>query len=324
MLVNCCAYQNGTKLGDIPKEAISDYVKRPDCFVWVALKEPTEQELEQMAAEFDLHPLAVEDARHGHQRPKIEEYGNSLFAVLHVIELKDGEIVVGEIDIFVGKNYILTVRHHTEHGFAEVRARAESEPELLAHGSGFVLYALMDNIVDRYFPVVDTLEVELEKIEERIFEGPAGASARANIKDLYELKHKGMTVRHAVEPLIEAVHKLYGGRVPQICVGTQDYFRDIYDHLLRVSQQLDGLRDMVTIAMQVNLSMISLSENEVTKRLAAYAALVAVPTMIAGVYGMNFKNMPELNWTYGYPMAVGAMFGIDALLWVKFRRTGWL
>jgi magnesium transporter len=324
MLVNCCAYQNGTKLGDIPKEAISEYVKRPDCFVWVALKEPTEEELEQMAQEFDLHPLAVEDARHGHQRPKIEEYGNSLFAVLHVIELKGDEIVVGEIDIFVGKNYILTVRHHTEHGFIEVRARAESEPELLAHGSGFVLYALMDNIVDRYFPVVDALEVELEKIEERIFEGKAGESARANIKDLYELKHKGMIVRHAVEPLIEAVHKLYGGRVPQVCVGTQEYFRDVYDHLLRVSQQLDGLRDMVTIAMQVNLSMISLSENEVTKRLAAYAALVAVPTMIAGVYGMNFKNMPELSWEWGYPLAVALMVGLDAFLWVKFRRTRWL
>ena len=239
---------------------------------------------------------------------------------MHVVELKGDEIEVGEIDIFVGPNYILTVRQGTEHGFVEVRARAESEPELLAHGSGFVLYALMDNIVDRYFPVVDALEVELEKIEQRIFEGKAGASARANMRSLYELKHKGMVVRHAVEPLIEAVHKLYGGRVPQVCVGTQEYFRDVYDHLLRVSMQLDGLRDMVTIAMQVNLSMITLSENEVTKRLAAYAALVAVPTMIAGIYGMNFKDMPELNWKYGYPMAVGLMFGIDAFLWVEVQE----
>jgi magnesium transporter len=182
----------------------------------------------------------------------------------------------------------------------------------------------MDNIVDRYFPVVDALEMELEKIEDRIFEGEAGASARANIKELYELKHKGMMVRHAVEPLIEAVHKLYGGRVPQVCVGTQEYFRDVYDHLLRVSQQLDGLRDMVTIAMQVNLSMISLSENAVTKRLAAYAALVAVPTMIAGIYGMNFQHMPELKWLYGYPMSLALMVGIDVYLWFKFRRTGWL
>ncbi|HEY4999130.1 MAG TPA: magnesium/cobalt transporter CorA [Usitatibacter sp.] len=324
MLVNCVAYQDGKKLADIPKEAISEYLRRPDCFVWVALRDPSPLELEEMAVEFDLHPLAIEDAHHGHQRPKIEEYGTSLFAVLQVLQLRDDEVGVGEIAIFVGKNYILTVRQGTEQGFAEVRARAESEPELLAHGSGFVLYALMDNIVDRYFPVVDALEVELEGIEERIFTEKAGDSARANIQALYKLKHKGMIVRHAVEPLIEAVHKLYGGRVPQVCVGTQEYFRDVYDHLLRVSQQLDGLRDMVTIAMQVNLSMISLSENEVTKRLAAYAALVAVPTMIAGIYGMNFKVMPELSWDYGYPLAVGLMFFIDAYLWSKFRRTGWL
>ena len=292
--------------------------------MWVALKDPTPEELDEMAQEFDLHPLAVEDARHGHQRPKIEEYGNSLFAVLHVIELHGDEIHVGEIDIFVGPNYILSVRHGTEHGFGEVRARAESEPELLKHGSGFVFYALMDNIVDRYFPVVDALEVELEKIEERIFEGQAGASARANVLALYKLKHKGMMVRHAVEPLIEAVHKLYGGRVPQVCVGTQEYFRDVYDHLLRVSQQLDGLRDMVITALQVNLSMITLGENEVTKRLAAYAALVAVPTMIAGIYGMNFKHMPELDWVIGYPLSLAIMVAIDGFLWVKFRRTGWL
>ena len=270
MLINCVAYQDGRKVADIPKQAISEYVKRPECFVWVALKDPTGEELEEMAREFDLHELAVEDAGHGHQRPKIEEYGNSLFAVLHVVELHGDDVHVGEIDIFVGPNYILSVRHRTEAGFQAVRTRAETEPELLRHGSGFVLYALMDNIVDRYFPVVDALEVELEKIEERIF---AEGSLKANIKDLYSLKHKGMIVRHAVEPLIEAVHKLYGGRVPQVCTGTQEYFRDVYDHLLRVSQQLDGLRDMAITAMQVNLAMISLSENEVTKKLAAYAEI---------------------------------------------------
>jgi magnesium transporter len=324
MLVSCVAYQDGKKLGDIPKEAIGEYVRRPDTFVWVALKDPEPAELDEMAQEFDLHPLAVEDARHGHQRPKIEEYGTSLFMVLHTMALQGEEVAVGEVDIFVGRNYILSVRHRTEPGFTAVRARAESEPELLRNGAGFVLYALMDNIVDRYFPVVDALEMELEKIEETIFEGEAGASARSNIQALYRLKHKGMIVRHAVEPLIEATHKLYGGRVPQVCVGTQEYFRDVYDHLLRVSQQLDGLRDMVITALQVNLSMITLGENEVTKRLAAYAALVAVPTMIAGIYGMNFKNMPELSWPLGYPISVVIMLAIDGYLWVKFRKTGWL
>ena len=321
MLINCVAYQDGKRLGDIPKEQISEYVKRPECFVWVALKDPTDADIDGMAVEFGLHPLAVEDAKKGHQRPKIEEYGDSLFSVLHTLQLRGEQIHVGEVDLFIGRNYILSVRRETEPGFAAVRTRAESEPELLRHGSGFVFYALMDNIVDRYFPIVDALEVELEKIEETIF---ASESPRANIQRLYALKHELMVMRHAVEPLIEAIHKLYGGRVPVVCQGTQEYFRDVYDHLLRVSQQLDGLRDMVITALSVNLSMITLAENEVTKRLAAYAALVAVPTLIAGIYGMNFKHMPELDWEIGYPLSIGAMFLIDAVLWIRFRSIGWL
>jgi magnesium transporter len=321
MLVNCVAYQDGKKLGDIAKEQISDYVKRPECFVWVALKDPTTEEMHEMQDEFGLHELTVEDALTGHQRPKIEEYGNALFAVVQIPELRGEEIVLGEVDIFVGKNYVLSVRHRTEHGFQEVRDRAENEPDLLKNGSGFVFYALIDNVVDRYFPIVDSLEVELEDIEERIFKV---STPSANIESLYNLKHKLMVMRHAVEPLIEVVHKLYGGRVPQVCVGVQEYFRDIYDHLLRVSQQLDGVRDMVITAMSVNLSMITLQENEVVKRLASYAALIAVPTLIAGIYGMNFEHMPELKWYLGYPMSLGMMVAIDAVLWFKFRKTGWL
>ncbi len=322
MLVNCVAYQNGKKLGDIRKEEISDYVHRPDCFVWVALYEPSPEELDEMAAQFELHPLAVEDASHGHQRPKIEEYGSQIFAVLHTVEIGGEELKCGEVSIFVGKNFVLSVRRGTEHGFQAVRERAELEPELLRHGSGFVFYALIDNVVDRYFPLVDALEAELEKIEARIFEGTS--TSRANIESLYDLKRMLMVVRHAVEPLIEAVHKLYGGRVPQVCSGTQEYFRDIYDHLLRVSQQLDGLRDMVTTALAVNLAMITLEDNKVVKRLASYAALVAVPTLIAGVYGMNFENMPELKWKYGYPMALGIMVVIDVYIFSRLRNAGWI
>jgi magnesium transporter len=323
MLINSIAYQDGRKLADIPVAEISDYVQRPECFVWVALKDPTPEELKTMQQEFGLHSLAVEDALHGHQRPKIEEYGSQLFCALHVIELHGKEIHVGEVEIFVGRNFVLSVRHRTETGFQAVRDRAEAEPDLLKKGAGFVFYALVDNVVDRYFPVVDQLEGELEVIEERIF-ADEKPTPRANIKELYDLKHKLMVMRHAVEPLIEVVHKLYGGRVPQVCVGVQDYFRDVYDHLLRVSQQLDGLRDMVITALSVNLSMITLHENEVVKRLAAYGALVAVPTMIAGIYGMNFEHMPELGWTYGYPFALLLMFGLDAVLWFKFRKIGWL
>ena len=321
MLVNCVAYQDGRKLADIAREDISIYVARPECFVWVALRDPDAAELEAMQGEFGLHPLAVEDAHHGHQRPKIDEYGGSLFAVLHNIEMAGAELKVGEVDLFVGSNYVLSARNRAEPGFAAVRARCEREPELLKHGAGFVFYALIDAVVDRYFPVLDALESELERVEERIF---AGHSARANIEALYVLKQKLMTLKHAVEPLIEAVGKLYGGRVPHVCMGTQEYFRDVYDHLIRVNQSIDGLRDMVTTAINVNLSLITLQENETTKGLAAGAALVAVPTMIAGVYGMNFKHMPELDWQLGYPLAVAAMVLIDVYLFFRFRKSGWL
>ena len=322
MLVNCVAYEEGRKLADIDKREISDYLARPGCFVWVALLDATEAELEEMREEFDLHELAVEDARVGHQRPKIEEYGNSLFVVLRTIEVAGDELKLGEVDIFAGPNYILTVRHATERGFKEVRARCEREPELLRNGSGYVLYALMDAVVDRYFPVLDAVETELEAAEEQLF--AAAAKPRANIESLYYVKQKLTTLKHATGPLLEYAGKLYGGRVPQVCGGLTEYFRDVHDHLVRLNQSIDTARDTVATAIQVNLGMIAIGENEVTKRLAAYAALVAVPTMVAGVYGMNFKHMPELDWTWGYPFAVGLMVVIDGFLFTRFRKSGWL
>ena len=322
MLVNCAVYEDGKRVADISPADISEYLKRPTSFVWVAIKDPEAQELADMEDEFDLHPLAVEDALSGHQRPKIEEYADHVFAALHVPIIEDDDIRVGELDLFVGRNYVLSVRHRFEPGFQAVRDRAEREPHLLGHGSGFVFYALMDNVVDRYFPLVDQLESELERIEGRIFD--VDESPRANIERLYDLKHKLRVMRHAVEPLLEVLHKLYGGRVPQVCQGMQDYFRDVYDHLTRVSLQMDGLRDMVVTALSVNLAMITQQQGEVTKRLASYAALVAVPTMIAGVYGMNFEFMPELKWAWGYPAAVGVMAVLDLYLWRRFRKAGWL
>jgi len=321
MLVNCVVYQNGRKLADIPKEDIHRYLNQPECFVWVALLDPLPEELDDMQREFGLHALAVEDAHHGHQRPKLEEYGDSLFAVMHTIEVAGDELHVGELDVFVGKNYVLSVRSHSEQSFSNVRARCEREPHLLRQGAGFVLYALMDAVVDHYFPVIDALEDELEEVEKRIF---AGTPARANIEALYAIKQKLMVLKHAAGPLHEASGKLYGGRVPEVCASTQDYFRDIYDHLFRINQSIDSLRDMVTTAISVNLSLISLQENETTKQLAAYAALVAVPTMIAGVYGMNFELMPELKWAFGYPLALAAMVGIDVYLFYRFRKAKWL
>jgi magnesium transporter len=321
MLVNCVAYREGHKLADIPKEDISEYLKQPNCFVWVALKDAEPGELEEMRKEFGLHELAVEDARHGHQRPKIEEYGDSLFVVVQTIELKDEDLVVGEVDIFVGPNYILSIRRHSEKGFQEVRARCEREPQLLQNGSGYVLYALMDAVVDRYFPVLDAIESGLEQVEDQIFVRNA---ARSNIEALYALKQKLMTLKHAIEPLLEAVGKLYGGRVPQVCVGLRDYFRDVFDHLQRLHASIEAIRDMQTTAIQVNLGMINLNETEVTKKLAAWAAIIAIPTLIAGIYGMNFKNFPELDWQYGYQLSLAVMAGIDVGLYVWFKRIRWL
>ena len=321
MLVSCVAYADGRKLADIKPDEISEYLSRPECFVWVGLKDPGPGELAGMQHEFDLHELAVEDARHGHQRPKVEEYGESLFAVLHMIESEGAELVVGELDIFAGRNYILSVRSRAKKGFVDVRARCEREPHLLENGSGFVLYALMDSVVDRYFPVLDLLETELEMLEGRMF---AGGSARANIEAMYGLKQKLMVLKHAVGPLHEGVGKLYGGRVPKVCAGSQEYYRDVYDHLSRLNQSIDSLREMVTTALSVNLSLIALQESETTKRLAACAALVAVPTLIAGIYGMNFKHMPELDWQFGYALAVLMMVSIDTYLFFRFRKSGWL
>jgi len=303
MIVNCVAYDRGKRLSDIPLTEVRSHLTNRDCFVWVALKDPQA------------------DEQKGHQRPKIEEYGASLFVVLQLVEPSGHDLQTGEVAIFVGPQYIVSVRRDAQLGFADVRRRCEQEPELLQHGPAYVLYALMDNIVDRYFPVLDRLSAEIEEIEERIF---AGQTTRAQIEALYSLKRKLMTLNHATQPLLEVTGKLHGGRVPPICAGLHDYFRDVYDHLVRLGQSIDNLRDMVTTAISVNLSLITLQENEVTKRLAAYAALVAVPTMVAGVYGMNFSNMPELRWAYGYPSAIAVMALIDLYLVYRFKKAKWM
>ena len=322
MIVNCVAYEDGHKLADIDQRAIHEYLKRPGCFVWVALADATAAELATMQEEFDLHPLAVEDAHQGHERPKLEEYGDSLFAVLQMVERgAEDELTVGEVDIFVARNYVLSVRSRAQRGFQDVRARCEREPELLRHGSAYVFYALMDAVVDRYFPILDGLETELEGIEDRVFAEGAG---RHNVEALYYVKRKLMTMKHAAGPLLEVAGRLHGGRVPGICAGLQEYFRDVSDHLVRVNQVIDSEREMATTAMAVHLALATTQENETTKRLAAYAALVAVPTMIAGVYGMNFEYIPELKWRLGYPVALAAMVGVDIWLFRRFRKAGWL
>ena len=322
MLIKCAAYQDGKKLGDLTVDQIAEYLKLPDCLVWVALYDPDAAYLRDMQQIFGLHPLAVEDAQNGHQRPKIEEYGDSLFAVLHDVEAAGRDLRVGELAIFAGRNYVLSVRRSSMNGFQEVRARCEREPDLLRQGSGYILYALMDAIVDRYFPLLDMLEDDLNGIERRIF-SPEGVP-RETIEALYALKQRLMIMKHAVAPLLEGVSNLSGARVPILCAGLAVYFRDIYDHLQRLNQTADSIRDTVATAISVNLSMVTLQENENMKRLAAYAALLAVPTMIAGIYGMNFEYMPELKWRYGYLASLLIMSGLDVYLYYRFKRAKWL
>jgi len=322
MLINCVAYQDGRRLDSIPPEDIHLYVDRPGCFVWVALRDADVPMLQQMQQQFGLHPLAVEDACHGHQRPKTEEFGDSLFVVLHMLELDGDELRTGEVNIFAGPGYVLSVRSGVEKGFQDVRARCEHEPPLLSHGPAYVLYALMDAVVDRYFPVLDHIESRLEDVEQRIFS--TDGSARANIEALYSLKQQLMTVKHAVTPLLEASGNLAGARSPALLSGMREYFRDIYDHLQRLNLTIDAMRETINTAISVNLSMITLQESETMKQLAAYAALLAVPTLIVGIYGMNFEFMPELKWRYGYGIVLAGMALIDGVLFYRFRKANWL
>jgi magnesium transporter len=321
MLINCVLYQDGKRIRDISVDEIGQWIGRGDSFVWVALRDATDDELTAMQRQFNLPELAVEDARHGHQRPKIEEYGDSLFVVLHLVEPAGDDLNAGEMAIFVGRDYVLSVRNHSEQGFLGVRARCEREPELLRYGASFVLYALMDAVVDRYFPLTDAFELEIESIEAKIFERGA---ARSNVRRLYELKRKLMTLRHAVAPLLEAITKLYGGRVPALCAQTQDYFRDVSDHLHRINATIDSIRDTIGTAIQVNLAMVTIEHGEIGKRLAGWAAIFAVATTIVGIWGMNFEHMPELKWQYGYPLAIGVIAGVCGLMYWYFRRVRWL
>jgi magnesium transporter len=321
MLINCVAYENGHKLADIPIADIDRWLGRPQCFVWVALRDADEAELRQMQHEFGLHDLAVEDARHGHQRPKMEEYGDTLFVVLKLPELREGELEIGEVAIFVGHNFVLSVRSNSWQNFLGVRERCEREPDRLREGSGFVLYALMDAVVDRYFPLLEAMESEFEAIEEHIFERGSG---RRNIERLYALKRRANELRHIATPLLEVSGRLHGSRAPAIAVPSQDYFRDVNDHLLRISSAIDSLRESIDTAIQVNLSMVTIEESEITKRLAAWAAIFAVSTALAGIWGMNFEHMPELRWEWGYPMALAVIAGAAGYLFRRFRRAGWL
>jgi magnesium transporter len=323
MVVNCAAYADGRRVADVPIADISEVLKQDGHFVWIGLHEPSEELLRQVQEEFGLHDLAIEDALRAHQRPKIEEYGEGLFIVLRTAQVngEQGGIEFGETHLFVGPGYVVSVRHGASLSYAEVRARCESTPKLLRKGPGFVLYALMDFVVDRYFPIVDALEEQLESLEGEVF---GGTFSREITERMYNLKRDLLALKRAVSPLIEICNRLVRFDVSLIPDDTRPYFRDVYDHVIRINETVDTLRELLTSALEANLSLVSVGQNEVTKQLAAWAAILAVPTMIAGVYGMNFQYMPELGWRFGYPVTMGLTVGICVLLYVSFKRSGWL
>lgn len=322
MLINCVVYEKGVRVKDIPIKDISDWRGRPDCFVWVALSEATQPELLALQEEFGLHDLAVEDVLQRDQRPKIEEYDASLFVVLHAVSCDGADVNVGEVNVFVGQDFVLSVRSGSQHSLKSVRQRAEQEPDLLRHGPGYVFYALTDAIVDLYFPAVETLEHELEAIEAVMFSTP---DARENIRKLYHLKQQVEKLRHSVAPLNDAIGKLFSGaRVPAVVSQTSKYFRDVHDHLQSITGAIDALRDTIATAIQANLAMVTIEQSEISKRLTAWAAIFAAVTALAGIWGMNFSHMPELDWALGYPAALGAMLVVALALYRRFRKAGWI
>lgn len=321
-VVNCVRYGRDGARRDITLDEISDVLAVDDgSFVWVGLYEPEESLLDKLQEEFDLHDLAIEDAHHAHQRPKIEAYGNSLFIAVHTAQALEGKVSFGETHIFVGPRYLVTVRHGTSLSYNAVRARCEREPELLAIGPTYGLYAVLDFIVDNYLPIVDDFREKLNALEQDIF---AENFSRDTVRKLYDLKRELTRLRLAVGPMQDITGQLT--RVHTNLVGEEMrlYLRDVYDHTLRVNDATDTLREMLTAAMSVNLALVTVAQGEVVKRLAGWAGLLAAPTLIASWYGMNFRHMPELGGRYSYAILVGCTVAVVAGLFVVLRRAKWI
>ena len=321
-VINCAAYDRHGKRRDITLDQISDVLAVDDgSFVWVGMYEPEPALLDKLQEEFGLHDLAIEDAQHAHQRPKIEAYGESLFVVMHTAQVVNGHIRFGETYAFLGPRYLVTVRHGASLSYAPVRARVEREPELLALGPTYGLYAILDFVVDQYLPIVTEFRDELNKLEQDIF---AETYRRDVIVKLYDLKRELTQLRLAVSPLqdiLAQLTRMHGELVPK---EVRPYFRDVLDHAMRVNESTDTMREMLTAAMSVNLSLVTINQGEVVKKLAGWAGLLAVPTLVASWYGMNFHNMPELKGTHSYFILIGVVVVVCAVLYRYLKKVRWL
>jgi magnesium transporter len=324
VIVDCALYRGGKRVDEtrnlvkLAHEARSD----PTAFVWMGLYEPTETDLRGVARVFGLHQLAVEDAVRAHQRPKIDVYEDSLFVVLRTLTYIDStsDVETGEIALFVGKDMAITVRHGEGSELRSVRHRMEDHPEVLTHGPAAVLYAVCDTVVDTYGVVADELQTDVDELERSVF----SPQRTDDFQRIYKLKRELQEFRRAVVPLVEPVSRLAHEELPAVRVEARPFFRDVQDHLLRVQEQLDGLEGLLNGILQAHIAQVGLRQNEDMRRISAWVAIVAVPTLIAGIYGMNFDVMPELHWHFGYAFAIGLMVVICTLLYRAFKRSGWL
>jgi magnesium transporter len=323
MIKDCAIYRKGVREdvdGDL-SDALDAAREVGDCFMWIGLHEPTAEEFDQVAGELQLHPLAIEDAVHAHQRPKLERYGDTLFVVVKTLRYIDAtsDIEVGEIMLFLGEDFVITVRHGEGSPLKTVRRRLEGDTELLHHGPGAVLYTVLDEIVDRYGAIAHEVETDIIDLERRVF-----ATERTTVtEDIYELKREVLEFRGAEDPLIPVLQDIVRGRVA-IAAGATEYFRDVLDHLLRVDEQVDSHNELLTNVLNAHLAQVGMQQNEDMRKISAWAAILAVPTMITGVYGMNFDHMPELHQWWGYPAAMLAIAAVCAGLYRWFRKSGWL
>jgi magnesium transporter len=323
MILDCAVYREGRRDDeDLSLHEAVNAGRAPDAFVWIGLYEPTEDEFDSIRREFDLHELAVEDAIHAHQRPKLEVYGEMVFIVLKTARYIDPEEVVrlGEILIFLGSDFIITVRHGEASSLKEVRSRLEADRALLKCGPGAVLHAIVDPVVDDYAPALTGLGEDIDEIEDEVFSGRRTNPAER----IYKLKRETLEFNKATGPLVEPIDRLARGHYQLIHPEVRAYFGDVNDHLLRIHDQLESYRDLLTSILEANLAQVTVRQNQDVRTISAIVAILAVPTMIAGIYGMNFEHMPELGWTFGYPLVLGVMVAICFGLYRYFKRVGWL
>ncbi len=314
-------YAQGRHIANIPLDEAGAWSQRPGHVVWIGLYEPGPELLERVQAQFNLHPLAIEDAGNAHQQPKIEQYGESLFLVARTAQMLDGRVAFGETHLFVGKGYVVSVRHGASASYAKVRVRCESCPTMLSHGEDYILYAILDFVVDNYAPVLEAINDEVETIEDSILKKELEL---ADIDRLYLLRRDLLRLRNAAAPLLDVCQRLAHTEVVSVDVAMQPNFRDVTDHVRRVKEEIDTLREVLAFAFEASLMTGQMSQTGITRQLASWAAILAVPTAIAGIYGMNFKHMPELDWQYGYFVVIAAIFTICVTLFLRFRKNRWL